>query len=173
VLAVITAACSTAVVIADDHSSKSLSVEDARGNLHVPTDYRERYEFLGSWAAGGGKQIHNVYASPGTRAAFKRTGKFPDGTVLVKEQFEAESATMTSGVSSHATNLLGWFVLVKNDNNRHSDNPLWGDGWGWSHFDLAAPTKTTATNYKSDCMPCHIPAQKTDYIYLQGYPGLR
>jgi len=160
-------------VVAEDHSRKSPSVEDALGNLHVPTDYRDRYEFLGSWAAGGGKQIHNVYASPGTRAAFKRTGKFPDGTVLVKEQFEAESASMTSGVSSHAKTLLGWFVLVKNDTNRHDQNPLWGDGWGWSHFDVNAPARTTATNYKNDCLPCHMPARQTDFIYLQGYPSLR
>jgi Cytochrome P460 len=173
VLAVLSVACSAAVVVAEDHPGKSTGVEDAGGNLRVPSDYRDHYEFLGSWAAGGGKQIHNVYASPGTRAAFKRTGKFPDGTVLVKEQFEAETAAMTSGQSSHARNLLGWFVLVKNDNNRHSDNPLWGDGWGWSHFDFAAPAKTTASNYKTDCLPCHMPAQQTNFIYLQGYPSLR
>jgi len=35
------------------------------------------------------------------------TGKFPDETVLVKEQFEAETANMTSGVSSHAQTMLG------------------------------------------------------------------
>src|ERR1700760_2828118 len=122
--------CCALLAVAAETPRRSSSVEDAQGNLHVPADYRDRFEFLGSWAAGGGQQIHNVYASPGTRAAFKKTGKFPDGTVLVKEQFEAETATMTSGESSHAKNLLGWFVLVKNDTNRHSDNPLWGDGWG-------------------------------------------
>src|ERR1700760_3879160 len=138
-LVAMTLAWSTAAVMAETHLNKSSGVEDAQGNLHVPKDYRDHYEFLGSWAAGGGQQIHNVYASPGTKAAFRRTGKFPDGTVLIKEQFEAATATMTSGVSSHAETLLGWFVLVKDNTGRHSDNRLWGDGWGWSHFDVTAP----------------------------------
>jgi hypothetical protein len=29
--------------------------------------------------------MHEVYASPGAIAAYKKTGHFPDGTVLVKE----------------------------------------------------------------------------------------
>ena len=35
------------------------------------------------------------------------------------------------------------------------------------------PLKTTSTDYKTDCQPCHIPAQATDWIYTQGYPILR
>lgn len=164
-------------VYAQDHKHKAISIEDAQGNLHVPADYRDQFEFLGAWSAAadsgpGAKQIHIVYASPGTKAAFKRTGKFPDGTVLVKEQFEAETAPMTPGIISHAQKLIGWFVLVKDDTNRHPGNALWGDGWGWSHFNADAPAKTTATNYQTDCKGCHIPAQATGFIYLQGYPTL-
>jgi hypothetical protein len=143
----------------------------------VPADYRDLYEYLGTWSVAadtpGAKEMHVVYASPGTRVAFKNTGKFPDGTVLVKEQFEASTESMTAGTVSHEQKLLGWFVLVKDDTNRHAGNPLWGEGWGWSHFDVAAPTETTATDYQSDCKPCHIPAQATGYIYTQGYPVLR
>ena len=29
-----------------------------------------------------------------------------------------------------------------------------------------------ATNYKTDCRPCHVPAQKVDWAYLRGYPIL-
>jgi hypothetical protein len=175
--ALVLLACSAALVYAEEHTHKLPSVEDAQGNLHVPADYRDHYEYLGTWSAAadkapGAKQLHVVYASPGTRAAFRRTGKFPDGTVLVKEQFDAETAPMTSGTVSHEEKLLGWFVLVKNDTGRHAGNPLWGEGWGWSHFNAGAPTHTTATNYQSDCKPCHIPAQATGYIYTQGYPSL-
>ena len=166
------------VLAADERPAKSSNVEDAAGNLHVPGDYRELYEYLGSWSVAdddkpGAKQIHAVYASPGTREAFKKTGKFPDGTVLVKEQFEASTDTMTSGTASHQDKLNGWFVLVKDSTKRHPGNPLWGDGWGWSHFDVGAPTRTTATDYHSDCLPCHTPAQATDWVYTQGYPSLR
>jgi hypothetical protein len=170
--------CSAALVSAQDKPPTYASVEDAKGSLRVPADYRERYEYLGSWSVAdddkpGAKQLHVVYASPGTRAAFKKTGEFPDGTVLVKEQFEASTDTMTSGTASHEEKLLGWFVLVKDDTNRHPGNPLRGDGWGWSHFNVGAPTRTTATDYHTDCLPCHAPAQATGWVYTQGYPSLR
>lgn len=35
----------------------------------------------------GSKQLHGVYASPGTFAAYRKDGHFPDGTILVKEVF--------------------------------------------------------------------------------------
>ena len=29
------------------------------------------------------------------------------------------------------------------------------------------------TNYKADCLPCHVPAKKDDWIYIRGYPELK
>ena len=56
------------------------------------------------WAAGpwlktrsGSKQLHVVYASPGTIAAYRKDGHFPDGTVLVKEVFNTKTKEMTTG----------------------------------------------------------------------------
>ena len=80
---------------------------------------------------------------------------------------------MQTGTVSHAEVLKGWFVMVKDGKNSHSGNPLWGDGWGWSWFDADKPLKTTSTNYKADCQGCHVPAQSTDWIYVNGYPALR
>ncbi len=80
---------------------------------------------------------------------------------------------MASGTTSHEEKLLGWFVLVKDDSTRHPGNPLWGNGWGWPHFDVGAPTRTNSTNFHTDCLPCHAPAQATDWVYTQGYPSLR
>jgi Cytochrome P460 len=55
---------------------------------------------------------------------------------------------------------------------RYTDSKLWGDGWGWSLYKSDAPDKQVAVSYKKDCLGCHIPAQKTDWIYTQGYPVL-
>src|SRR5579863_10473286 len=153
------------------------SVVDARGSLHVPEDYRASYQFLGSWAlpADTGKntkEIHNVYVSPGAIDAYQKTGHFPEGTVLVKERFHTATQQMTPGTVSHAEELVGWFVMVKESKNLHPDNKLWGDGWAWSYFDSANPHKTTSTNFKVDCLNCHQPAHVTDYIYTLGYPTL-
>jgi hypothetical protein len=158
--------------------AKTAGISDAQGQLHVPNDYRTAYQFVGTWAIANdngpaSKQIHNVYASPGTIEAFRQTGKFPDDAVLIKEVFDTATAQMTTGNVSHVDKLQGWFVMQKDSKNSHSGNKLRGDGWGWSWFDAKNPMKTTSTDYHTDCQGCHAPAQKTDWIYTQGYAPLR
>ena len=63
--------------------------------------------------------------------------------------------------------------MVKDSNGRHAGNKLWGEGWGWSWFDAANAVKTTAKDFRTDCLGCHIPAKATDWIYVLGYPGLK
>jgi hypothetical protein len=154
------------------------AVVDAAGNLRVPDAYRTTYESLGSWAVAadngkGSKELHVVHASPGTIAAYRKDGHFPDGSVLVKEVFEAATEEMTTGTASHAKRLKGWFVMMRDRGGRYAGNQLWGDGWGWSWFDAENPSKTTSTNYKTDCRACHVPARASNWIYVDGYPPLK
>jgi hypothetical protein len=163
---------------ASNGAPKAEAVVDADGNLHVPNAYRTTYQFLGSWAVAAGqgqgsKEVHVVYASPGTIAAYRDSGSFPDGAVLVKEVFHAATGQMTTGTVSHADTLKGWFVMVKDSKGRHAGNKLWGDGWGWSWFDAANPLITTSTDYRADCQSCHVPARTSDWIYIAGYPPLK
>ncbi|ASK32986.1 cytochrome C (plasmid) [Alcanivorax sp. N3-2A] len=153
------------------------AVVDDKGALRVPADYQLAYRMLGSWAvaaddAPGSKEMHVVYASPGTIAAYRKDGHFPDGTVLVKEVFHTMTDSMTTGTVSSPGTLAGWFVMVKDDIGRFPENKLWGDGWGWAWFDATTPQKTTSTDYKTDCRSCHVPAQASDWIYTRGYPTL-
>ena len=97
---------------------KAEAVVDANGNLQVPADYRTSYQFLGSWAIAadkgqGSKALHVVYASSGTIAGYQRTGRFPDGSMLVKEVYQTATQPMATGTVSHAQKLEGWFVMVK------------------------------------------------------------
>jgi hypothetical protein len=159
-------------------ASQTEAAVDAEGNLRVPHEYRTTYQPLGSWAVAadegrGSKELHVVLASPGSVEAYRKDGRFADGTVLVKEVFEAATKEMTTGTVSHANKLKGWFVMVKDSNGRYPGNALWGDGWGWSWFDAANPTKTTSTDYRLNCKSCHVPAQATDWIYVDGYPALK
>lgn len=154
------------------------AVVDGAGNLRVPREYQTTYQALGTYAVAadagkGSKEMHIVYASPGAAAAYQGTKRFPDGTVLVKEVYETRTSEMTTGTVSHPEKLKGWFVMVKDGKNSHPGNPLWGDGWGWSWFDAGSSTRTTSTDYKTDCQSCHIPAQATDWIYVNGYPVLQ
>ncbi len=154
------------------------NVVGAAGHLRVPADYRTLYQALGSWAIAadsgqGSKEMHAVYASPGAIDAYRKTGHFPDGAVLVKEVFATSTNEMTTGTVSHADKLKGWFVMVRDSKGTHPGNPLWGDGWGWSWFDADKPLRTTSTDYHSDCQGCHVPAKATDWSYVNGYPVLR
>jgi len=153
------------------------SLADSQGNLRVPEGYRSTYEYLGTWAIAaaqgqGSKELHVVYASPGTIGAYQKEGKFPDGATLVKEVFEAATAPMTTGTVSHANKLKGWFVMIRDTSNDHPGNKLWGDGWGWAWFDANSPLRTTSRDYRIDCLSCHIPARTSDWIYVGGYPSL-
>jgi hypothetical protein len=61
---------------------KEQTIVDASGHLRVPDNYRTTYQFLGTWgiaadAGQGSKEIHNVYASPGTIAAYRKSDTFP------------------------------------------------------------------------------------------------
>ena len=148
---------------------------DQTGNIRKPADYRDHYEILGTWVVldPKGNQMHFTYASPGAAEYYRQNKKFADGTVLVKEIDGTDHAQLTTGDAHWASNTIQWFVMIEDDKNRFPNNPLWGDGWGWALFKSDAPDKQVATNHQADCIGCHVPAQATDWIYVQGYPILK
>lgn len=152
---------------------------DKEGSIRVPdVDYLAKWQFLGTWSSlaedgKGAADLHNVYAQPGVIEAYRATGEFPDGAVLIKDILLTKTQDMTTGTISHATKREGWFVMIKDTKGRFKGNPLWGDGWGWAWFDADAPTKTTTTDYKENCIQCHLPVKETDWIHTFAYPSLK
>ena len=126
-------------------ASESPTLVDAPGNMRIPESYRITYEYLGSWSVAGegkgAKEIHTVDASPGTAAAYRASGQFPEGAVLVKEVFNASTGSMTTGTVSYEDKLVGWFMRVKDSKNSYPDNKIWWNGWGWSWLDAGNPSK--------------------------------
>lgn len=152
---------------------------DEKGNIRVPdVDYRKDWTALGSWAVAaeegtpGSQGVHAVYTQPETVAAYRKTGKFPDGAILVKELFSTITEDMTTGTVSRVDKTTGWFVMVKDSKGRFPDNKLWGSGWGWAYFDAGDQVKTTTTDYEAECLGCHVPVENSDWVYVQGYPVL-
>lgn len=142
------------------------NVDMTTGNIHVPEDYRF-WPTLGTWSHAnsegerGAKEYHIVYTQPETIKYFQKHRKFPDGAVLVKELINTKTMPMTTGPAvSHATKVKGWFVLVRDTENRFKDSPLWGDGWGWSLFNAGDKIKTVSKDYQEDCIACHLPARE-------------
>lgn len=149
---------------------------DNQGNISFPTDFRTSKAHLGSWFVpdGGASGFHDVYTEKSSIEAFRKTGKFPDGTTIVKELRASKKGAYTTGQDvSHSTEeLKQWFVMIKDSKGRFADNPLWGDGWGWALFKPDNRAKNVAADYKTDCLGCHVPAKGNDWIYIEAYPVL-
>ena len=60
-------------------------------------------------------------------------------------------------------------MMVKDTEGRFEDNPLWGDGWGWAMFNGDDLDTQVATEYKSDCLTCHIPVEDRDWVHTFAY----
>ena len=157
-----------------ESSFDGFKLVDKSGNIRKPDDYRDLYHMLGSWTVldPKGDQMHFTYASPGAAEYYRHHKEFADGTVLVKEINGTDHAQMTTGNANWAAKTNAWFVLIKDAKGRYPSNPLWGDGWGWALFKSDAPDKQVATDYKKDCLGCHMPAKADDWIYVKGYPVL-
>jgi len=167
-----------AVYLAETEEDGSFSpYVDKDGIIARPSDFKEKWTFLGSWSLPDKTDdgMHIVYTQPGVVEQYKRNGgEFPDGAVLIKEVRSIKSQAMTTGPKViHAENQKLWFVMVKDNQNRFPDNPKWGDGWGWALYYADDPSKDVSTDYKKDCLGCHVPAKLTDLVYVEGYPVLK
>jgi hypothetical protein len=159
--------------------SKKVTVE-AETQLRVPSvDYRKDWVNLGTFSvladkpADGAKQMHVVYTERKNLDKYLESGRFPDGTVLVKDVFAAKTEALTTGTASYPGTLAGRFVLFKDDAGKYRGSPRFGDGWGWAFYEGTETTRTVTTDFKTDCLGCHEPARATDLVYVQGYPVLR
>ena len=140
------AALSSMQATAISSASQTEAAVDAEGNLRVPREYRTTYQPLGSWAVAadegrGSKELHVVLGSPGSVEAYRKDGRFPDGTVLVKEVFKTATKEMTTGTVSHAEELKGWFVMVKDSAGRYPGNALWAMGGAGLGSTLPTPRR--------------------------------
>ncbi len=148
---------------------------DEKGNISLPDNFATDWAHLGSWAVakdGGVEGIHNVYTPREEVEHFREHQEFRDGAMLVKEVRAARGAAHTTGNAHWGEDIQVWFLMVKDGRGRFADNPLWGDGWGWALYNGDNDKEQVATDYKKDCLGCHIPAEKTDWTYIYAYPVL-
>jgi len=175
--------CAAAMTTGGVLHSQSMGAEefspnvDKEGNISLPEDFRLSMVHLGSWfvAEGDASGFHDVYTEAASAQAYRETGQFPDGATLVKELRAHKTDKYTTGdnVSFATEGLKQWFVMIKDAEGRFSDNPLWGDGWGWGLYKTTDTSVNAASDYKADCLGCHVPAKETDWVYVEAYPTLK
>jgi hypothetical protein len=146
------------------------------GSIRLPEGYRSKWTHLGSWyveeGQAGSGNMHNVYAEPNAVAEYRKTGKWPQGATIVKEVRATTKGDMTTGTARWDGPMVLWFVMVRDNNHTFPNNPNWGRDWGWALFHIEDPRKQVSTDYKVDCLGCHLPAEKTNWIYEKNYPLL-
>jgi len=139
-------------------------------------DATRELDHLGSWfvPAGENAGFHHVYTQPEAIEAYRATGRFPDGTALVKEIVGHLRSTYTTGSDvARGSDVRQWFLMVKDERGRFEGNPSWGNGWGWALFKSEEPGANVAPDFRTACLGCHVPAIESDWVYTEGYPALR
>lgn len=149
-----------------------------KGELMMPKNYRQ-WVFVGAPVTpndmNNGKaafpEFHHVYIDPASFAAYKKTGKFPNGTVIVKELAGVGAKSSASGSGYFAGEFIGVAASVK-DAKRFAKEP---GNWGYFSFmgddgKALASAKAQAT---AACNTCHQQNAAEDLVFTQHYPVLR
>ena len=147
--------------------------------LKLPQGYH-RWIFLGApltpHGLNNGKagfpEFHNVYVQPEAYQAYRNTGEFPEGTILLKELQLTKPGTYADGSRDEASG-RGYFpgkangidISVK-DSKRFRDT----NDWGFFNFGHHAPpyAQTAAVQPKEACAGCHED-NATDMVFSEFY----
>lgn len=151
----------------------------ADGQLVLPKNYH-RWIYLGSPltpnALNGGNasfpEYHNVYVAPHAFDAYRRDGRWPEGTIMLKELQLTQKGTADDG-STVKSSGRGYFPAERNgidisvkDSKRFEAT----NGWGYFNFGHHAPPyeKTAKAQDVGACAGCHI-ANATDMVFSEFY----
>lgn len=151
----------------------------ADGELELPKGYHE-WVFLGSpltpHALNGGNapfpEYHNVYVHPQAFRAYRATGEWPEGTIMLKELQLLLNGDSADGSSVEVSG-RGYFPGKRNgidisvkDSKRFADT----NGWGFFNFGHHAPPyqATAAAAPLDACAGCHI-ANADEMVFSKFY----
>ncbi len=115
-------------------------------------------------------EFHNVYIHPSDFDHWKRTGTFPDGTVIVKELVLVGATQAVSGKGYFMGEYTGLEATIK-DSKRFKDEP---GHWAYFSFGHSYPLADTAQAFPAPaCNACHAASAADDFVFTQFYPVLR
>lgn len=159
----------------------------SEGHLIRPTDYRTwifagasiGLSYFGKEAPEGPGMFHHIYIQPEAYSHYVRTGKFPEKTMLVMENYSAgekEGSTAAPLMEGKEFAILhgrfedarvGVEVALK-------DSDQFEDGWAYFNFSSRDGLKETGAAFpKAVCWSCHNTHGADDNVFVQFYPILR
>lgn len=156
---------------------------DAAGEVALPDGFRE-WVFLGAPltphglndGAAGFPEFHHVYVEPGAWAEYKRSGVWPEGTVIVKElvllqpgEYPDGSRDEPSGRGFFADRVAGIDMMVK-DSVRYAETSGWGF-FNYGHHEPPYAARAAAAPAEV-CAACHEASAHEDMVFARFYPIL-
>ena len=167
---VISAFCMVLLAAAREDNSPKPQY-DAKGNLLRPADYRD-WEFLSagygmnySPAPGSQEKFTNVFVQRWAYAEFLKGGKWPEKSMFVIDERDAESKGSINKEGHFQTDLKGLLVEVK-DSTRNPDK--------WAYYGFEQNTLTAQAMPKgNDCWSCHDQHAAVEHTFVQFYPTLK
>lgn len=156
-----------------------------RGELLLPVGY-EDWIFVGSnlgleYKEGGDaadagtskreelRNFHNVYINPTAYEHFRKTGEFPEKTVLVLDIYAAERGDGKTLVSQGLFPGKHQEVAVAVKDSARKD----GSKTNWAYYDFPAGAATARAFPDKQCYQCHLEHGSVDNVFVQFYPTLK
>lgn len=144
---------------------------DAKGQLLRPDGYRE-WMFLSagygmnySPEPGSHEMFTNVFVPRWAYQAFMTSGKWPEQTMFVIDERDAQSKGSINKTGHFQTDLMGLAVEVK-ESNRFPEK--------WAYFAFNADDKTSDAMPKGNgCWSCHEAHAAVEHTFVQFYPTLK
>ena len=157
-------------------AEKFFTIKD--GKLERPTGYRE-WIYVGTPVTpndmNNGKanfpEFHSVYIDPESWAHWKKTGKFRDGTILIKEMTSVGSKVATSGNGYFMGNYAGLEATIKSKKYFPKEPGNWAY-YSFSTEDHKTLHKAVEPSPTAACNACHNGAAADDFVFTQYYPVL-
>ena len=167
-----------------DNTGIGAAIFNDKDELMLPEGFRE-WVFIGApltpHGLNNGKagfpEYHHVYVNPDAYATYRKTGSFPQGTVIAKElvllhkgDHRDGSKNAPSGRGYFAEKFNGMDVMVK-DSSRFSKT----GGWGFFNFGHHAPpyARAAAAASSESCAACHSANAHRDMVFSRFYPVLQ
>lgn len=145
---------------------------DASGRLLFPADYRD-WVFLSSglnmsYSAGpaqdGMDSFGNTFVPRAAYETFKRTGTWPDKTIIVIEN--------RGGATKGSINKRGKFQTVETMGMEAHVKDVARFKGGWGFFGFGDQKPAAMIPYAAACYSCHQQHAAVDTTFVQFYPTL-
>jgi len=152
---------------------------DKDRNLNRPKpDLYRKWEVVGAGAVPNDLNrnraifpgVHLVYIDPVAFNHRRESGFFPDGTVIIMENYHQKRREGVSGIGYFESGERDLLVSVK-------DRRVFpGSGWSYYLFsdkEIREGVLAKPPSPKSDCQACHLTHASDDEVFVDFYPQLK